>query len=580
MFKKTKIAAVTAAVLGMSSLTAQAVSLNDAGSQGQVLVFPYYNVNGSFLTSFNITNTTGETKAVKIRYRTSKLSNDVLDFNLYMSPYDVFTMTLRKVQDGGIDKVNLTTQDKTCTHPTIPASGVVFRDVYASAAPADLLEGYLEVIEMGVVTDSDVQAGVLHDSSGTPDDCGVIEDAWQNGDFTSGGSKANTGGDNVVFSNAAGYPAQPRTEGYYGEDYPNGISAPTGGLVGSSILIDVNNVAGYVAEPLSVLNYTTHPQHYLSSDESFYLLPSLASGDVRTSEFLAYNGSMPNMVVNAYPTVKRDWGIDDPNSGREGIDNPRVPSGINPMPIADAMLVTHLGNQYFLGQGTHTDWVVAAPMRKHAIYNNYQYKSSNSGYTQGGFVVQPDGTTVCVGDVPVSGVCGDPSAPGAYWDYLPNANDVNASLKYWDREEQETSVDPGDFSPPLVTPPTEIPFPREVNILALNASGDASTESVLGSENAQGIKLAPGFVNGWGLFSFNNYNLNGVRYDQWLDNAVDYERRDAIGVPMHGFMASRSGVGRANVGETFPHFTTRDRDCIRGSACMIEPIPQIVGLIN
>ncbi len=41
MFKKTKIAAVSAAVLGLSSLTAQAVSLNDSGSEGSVLIFPY-----------------------------------------------------------------------------------------------------------------------------------------------------------------------------------------------------------------------------------------------------------------------------------------------------------------------------------------------------------------------------------------------------------------------------------------------------------------------------------------------------------------------------------------------------------
>jgi hypothetical protein len=66
MFKKTKIAAVSAAVLGLSSMAAQAalpttdVVKNEAGSEGQVLIFPYYNVNNSFITSYNITNTTDE----------------------------------------------------------------------------------------------------------------------------------------------------------------------------------------------------------------------------------------------------------------------------------------------------------------------------------------------------------------------------------------------------------------------------------------------------------------------------------------------------------------------------------------
>ncbi|NOQ64641.1 MAG: hypothetical protein GQ582_09035, partial [Methyloprofundus sp.] len=129
MFKKTKIAAVSAAVLGLSSMAAQAnsghgVSVNTAGSEGEVLVFPYYNVNNDFITSFNITNTTTDYKAIKIRFRESENSNDVLDFNLYLSPNDVFTMALNKGSDDG---VNLTTTDKSCTDPAIPAGGVLFR---------------------------------------------------------------------------------------------------------------------------------------------------------------------------------------------------------------------------------------------------------------------------------------------------------------------------------------------------------------------------------------------------------------------------------------------------------------------
>lgn len=83
MFKKTKIAAVSAAVLGLSSMAAQAalptyVVTNEAGSEGQVLIFPYYNVNNSFITSYNITNTTDEYKALKVRFRESENSNDVI----------------------------------------------------------------------------------------------------------------------------------------------------------------------------------------------------------------------------------------------------------------------------------------------------------------------------------------------------------------------------------------------------------------------------------------------------------------------------------------------------------------------
>ncbi len=281
-----------------------------------------------------------------------------------------------------------------------------------------------------------------------------------------------------------------------------------------------------------------------------------------TSEYLTYDTfGEPVGVQNEYSTVVRDWGIDDPNGGREGIDNPVVPSGINPMPIANAMLVTQIGNQFFLGPNTHTDWVIAEPMRKHAIYNNYQYTLGTDGYVPGELVIDPeDGTTVCVGDVPVNGTCGDETADaGAYWNYLEKAFDVNARFDYWNREEAQTTVEPGDFSPPLVTPETSIPFEREVNILTLNLASDANPESVLGSQAAQGIKVVDGFENGWGAFTFNTYDLNGPRYDEWVDHK--FNQRSALGVPVHGFMAVRSliNAGGGQVGETFPHFSTRDR---------------------
>lgn len=539
MFKKTKIAAVSAAVLGLSSMAAQAVSINEAGSEGQVLIFPYYNVNNGYVTNFNITNTTNAYKAVKIRFRESENSNDVLDFNLYLSPFDVFTMLLKVGSDDG---VVLTTADKSCTHPTIPTDGVLFRHTaYASTDVADVREGYLEVIEMGEVDQTATlgngtllaSGGILH-VAGVPKDCGVINQAWIEGVFTQGGAASNgaiQGDIDTVNPKPTGYPVQDvnSAPGWYGQATANAITAPTGGIVGSSILIDSINITGFVAEPSSVRNYSTMAQHYLSSDENFYLLPSLASGSVATTE----RGGTESTVT--YGTVARDWGMDDKNVlPREG-----VPSGINPMPISDALLVTTLANQYFLSGGTLTDFVVSAPMRKHGIYNDFMYVATDSGYTVGT-------------DIPVNGSIGDEFATNGYWKFL-DTDDVNASFTYYDREENITSPEPGDFSPPILTPDVFVPFEREVNILAINSDGTA--DSVLGSDNAQSLTLEPGFDDGWGSFSFvsSSYNLSGSRYAAWISTTPS----SAIGVPLGGFMAARATVGTANVGETFPHFVTR-----------------------
>ena len=66
------------------------------------LLFPYFNAKDGYVTNINLVNSTDQTKAVKIRFREGKNSNDVLDFNIYMSPEDVWTGTFRKSGDGKV----------------------------------------------------------------------------------------------------------------------------------------------------------------------------------------------------------------------------------------------------------------------------------------------------------------------------------------------------------------------------------------------------------------------------------------------------------------------------------------------
>ncbi len=540
MFKKTKIAAVTAAVLGVSAMANAAttnVTLAENGASGQVLVFPYYNVNNGFSTSFNITNTKDEFKVIKIRFRESNTSNDVLDFNVYMSPYDVFTMGLTKTASGG---VLMQTTDTTCTHPAIPAGGKEFigADVYDSVTKADVREGYLEVIEMGIIdpTDGDKAknskgknvviastSGIEH-VNGVPGDCAVIKNAWKDNVFTQGGAKANSDWTNPSAPTGVTYNA-----GFYGSAAVEVLKAPTGGLVGSSILIDTVNIAGFVAEPVTVDGYSSKAQHYLPSDTSFYLLPSLASGSTATVAALSDDGTA--MVSNTWATVARDFGLDDTNLA----PNNSVPSGINPMPVANAMLVTSLSNQYFIAGETSTDWVVSAPMRKHAIFNDYQYSTGSA--STGSKDIKIDSNH--------------------YWKYLKNNNDVQAKFNYFDREEQFSTPEEGDFSPPIQGQTVKVPFYREVNILALTSGG--ANPSVLGSDNAQTVTMDSGFVLGWGMFNFTDTNLDltDSRYaSQWVTKTGTM---GTTGVPFAGFASARGTVNGQNLGETFPMSVTRVR---------------------
>ena len=185
-----RLTILAAAIIAAS--TANAVSINNDGT-GQTLLAPYYTVQGGNDTLISLVNTTGDTKAIKIRFRESYNSRDVLDFNIYMSPFDVWTAG---VKDNGKDGAKLVTSDTTCTVPAIPADGVDFRP-YAyngqtlpvDGSPTDISrvrEGHFEFIEMGIADannlgpwdhDRDGIADSTHEN-GVPQNCKSLVKNW------------------------------------------------------------------------------------------------------------------------------------------------------------------------------------------------------------------------------------------------------------------------------------------------------------------------------------------------------------------------------------------------------------------
>ena len=95
--KSLHVALAGLGTLGLAG-AAEAVMVNPNGL-GQVLIYPYYTVrNGQrgrrrrpFNTLLSIVNTTNSTKAVKVRFREGKASAEVLDFNVFLSPKDMWT---------------------------------------------------------------------------------------------------------------------------------------------------------------------------------------------------------------------------------------------------------------------------------------------------------------------------------------------------------------------------------------------------------------------------------------------------------------------------------------------------------
>ncbi len=182
-----------AAVAGLGALAAtgvaQAVSVNHDGL-GQALIYPYYTVraipsgvagiDAAYNSLLSVVNSTASAKVVKVRFLEGKNSREVLDFNLYLSPKDVWTTAIIPTSDGA----GIFTADKSCTTPTVsnssssPTAFVNF--AYVGDTGGDSLdrtrEGYAEIIEMGDVIGSTAVA-VTHVNGVPPCTASALADS-------------------------------------------------------------------------------------------------------------------------------------------------------------------------------------------------------------------------------------------------------------------------------------------------------------------------------------------------------------------------------------------------------------------
>jgi hypothetical protein len=309
-FKRKSLHAAVLAGLGAVGFagTASAVHVNPDGV-GQVLLYPYYTVRadgGGTSTAYydnyvSVVNTTNSTKAVKVRFLESRNSREVLDFNLFLSPYDVWTGAVVRTTDGA----QLVSPDKSCVSPRDLFTTAGFADfknfAYIGAnedgAGTDLdrtREGYLEVIEMGVITNATATAAAKHNSAGNPANCAYFD----NNALTLGGT----------------------------------MVAPQGGLYGGLSLINVNAGTDYTYDAVALDQWSDSVQY---SDPGS-LAPNIGAASPAVSR-----------VFTAGGVVTSTW-----STGAEAVSAAMMHS----MLFNEFMLETNTASG--------TDWVVTFPTKK------------------------------------------------------------------------------------------------------------------------------------------------------------------------------------------------------------------------
>lgn len=151
--------------VGLYAPTAAAVTPSPGMQLGDVLVFPYYTARNNYQTTLTFINTSADFLAVKFRFMEGYNSRDVLDFNVVMSPYDVYTGVVEAGGSTGV-QFRIPSTETTCTAPYLAPNGsfamnpVAYTGVNADGGPTTndrLLEGYVVAIVMGHANKADLQ---------------------------------------------------------------------------------------------------------------------------------------------------------------------------------------------------------------------------------------------------------------------------------------------------------------------------------------------------------------------------------------------------------------------------------------
>jgi hypothetical protein len=354
--KKRVHLAVAAALVGLgsSATTSQATAQETKRTNtGQALIFPYYTVHNGWQTNFKAINTSDNTLAVKVRFHESENSRDVLDFNVIMSPYDVWAGYIVDSLDGP----QFFTTDETCTSPqTQDLNGAHMSDVAYTGQFDDtgsqeldrMREGYLEMLVMGVAPEGwedeeDRNGDPVYPTAyyakhvdGVPRDCGKVDQSflaessvWGSGDnplVISQGDDVNctaVGGDQNESPGAADGSGAPEAACSFVS--PRGLNPLKGNLTWLHAVTGV----GAGTEAIAVRDWntalTTDPSGNFVTAQVFpwFLEPTFASGDglwtvtgVENFEsVISYVATLNEWSDNPSNGAATDWVVNFPTKG-------------------------------------------------------------------------------------------------------------------------------------------------------------------------------------------------------------------------------------------------------------------------
>ncbi len=517
------------------------------GGVGHALVVPYYTVQNGNMTVLHLTNTDMKNgKVAKIRFRGAANSDDVLDFQVLLSPGDVWTAAISKNADG---LASLTTGDTTCTIPAIGAQSVAFKTsrldpaLSPEAAAEGTREGYVEIFNSADIpsdkvytvgatanTNSALYTTVKHTAGKPACAAATIEAALFTTDFTAQADAAKIG-----------------------------LNSPSGGLMADWYIINVPQTTTYSGAATALVgvapalpaygNYVAFPQNesmVIALPETFTADPSLASAG--KSSYKKTSAGVPSDPTTVAPIEAIALDFPDLSTPYYGGVATAAKALTQAAALTQALAVSSITNQYAKDAGifAKTDWVLSMPTRRYSVAVDYNAKNALGAVAPARVYSVVSGTVAGAAPVPAA----------LQYFSTDNTELVNGKVcvgtqgtTFLDREETGKSGSPV-FSPSKAS---SARLCGEASVLSF-AEG-LTAPSVLGASVAREDAPASAlFENGWGVLNTANYPKGTLAAAQ---------AAASIGMPILGYSVIKltnpqatAGVS-GNFGITWPHRFTK-----------------------
>ena len=441
-FKPLSIAAAVATASAGYAGIVNAQSLADNSGLGDLAIVPYYTVQSGWSTGVSVINSSDSTQVVKIRMRRQTDSMDALDFNVVLSPNDVWTGYVQKEDD---ESIRFYTNDNSCTVPELTGSNYfVMPDIYR----LDAEEGYIEVMGMGSPYDElePIAVDAKHDESGPnigiPKDCDRVRD-----NFFRGSSPTDYAVDFASLpSNGS------RTRGVINSAETMQYTTANNTTPRFNTYTDTDNVlkVSYFIRSddagTEFGNDAVHIANFMNGPSITNQRVGINEGDLQGFDHPDLNGGAPTSVFLGVAGV----------AGRGAYE-----------PLRNALGASSVINDWSANEtglfSVDTDWVITTP-GQYLMTNLAAYIDS----------LEANGDPCGYGDLPST----TPGGPNEY-DNNPQSSTygencdfrdipLTVSAEVWDREERGIVAEEDDLvvspTPPGV--PTIVNFDQEVNVVS------------------------------------------------------------------------------------------------------------------